>query len=684
MRALAWGLVATVLAAKLGAQTDSAYHRLPEVEVGPVSPDAALRNLSAEAVIGEEQLAQQPPGVLLPAVNTVPGVRMEERSPGSYRLSIRGSVLRSPYGVRNIKIYISEFPLTDAGGNTYLGNIDPQALNGLRILKGPEASIYSANTGGAMLIDPVKKTAKPLAAEAGLSGGSYGLAREYAQAQVRTGSSLFHVTQAYQRADGYRCNSAMQRLYAQAGNIWTYRPRAQLRALILFSDLQYRTPGGLTLAQAQADPRAARPSTATLPGATEQKAAVYNRTVFGGLAHDSYLAKQLRHVLALFGSHTDFRNPFITNYEQRSETSYGARSYLDGSFGRPALWWKWNLGGEWQQTVSEIGNYGNRAGQRDTLQVADRILAEQGCVFARLLGDMGDRWLAEAGASLNFFDYRYRRRYPLADEGYHLRRFTPVLMPRLSLSYKINPGLSWRASAARGYSNPTMAELRPTSTILNTGLASEKGWNYETGFRARTANDRLFADASVFYYRLRQAIVRRLNDDGTEYYINAGGTRQAGAELLLEARVLRQDSAGFFRGLQLRASVAYNRFIFSNYVVDATDYSSNRLTGVPPLTGSVSLLALFPLGFRLWMQYNYVDPIPLNDANTTYANACHLLQLRVDCIKPLGRFYIRIYAGVDNLLDLEYSLGNDLNAPGGRYYNPAAPRNYYAGLSAGF
>src|SRR5689334_18525497 len=28
----------------------------------------------------------------LPAVNTVPGVRMEERSPGSYRFSIRGSL----------------------------------------------------------------------------------------------------------------------------------------------------------------------------------------------------------------------------------------------------------------------------------------------------------------------------------------------------------------------------------------------------------------------------------------------------------------------------------------------------------------------------------------------------------------------------------------------------------------
>ena len=42
---------------------------------------------------------------------------MEERSPGSYRLSIRGSLLRSPFGVRNVKLYLDDFIFTDAGGN---------------------------------------------------------------------------------------------------------------------------------------------------------------------------------------------------------------------------------------------------------------------------------------------------------------------------------------------------------------------------------------------------------------------------------------------------------------------------------------------------------------------------------------------------------------------------------------
>ena len=37
-----------------------------------------------------------------------------------------------------------------------------------------------------------------------------------------------------------------------------------------------------------------------------------------------------------------------------------------------------------------------------------------------------------------------------------------------------------------------------------------------------------------------------------------------------------------------------------------------------------------------------------------------------------------------NLTDEEYSLGNDLNAAGNRYYNPAPTRNFYFGIKAGF
>ena len=92
---------------------------------------------SPASVDSIQPMLHQPSFTLVSGLNTLPGVRMEERSPGSYRLSIRGSLLRSPFGVRNIKIYLDDFPLTDAGGNTYLNALDPSSISSMEIWRGP-------------------------------------------------------------------------------------------------------------------------------------------------------------------------------------------------------------------------------------------------------------------------------------------------------------------------------------------------------------------------------------------------------------------------------------------------------------------------------------------------------------------------------------------------------------------
>ena len=54
-------------------------------------------------------------------------------------------------------------------------------------------------------------------------------------------------------------------------------------------------------------------------------------------------------------------------------------------------------------------------------------------------------------------------------------------------------------------------------------------------------------------------------------------------------------------------------------------------------------------------------------------------------IPPLFRkLSLNFFAGVDNALNAKYSLGNDINAAGGRYYNAAATANYFIGLSVNF
>ena len=627
------------------------------------------------AVITAAQLAVQPANSFIPALNTTPGVRAEERSPGSYRLSIRGSLLRSPFGIRDIKVYYDEIPLTDAGGNTYLNAIDFNSIHNIEILKGPDGSLFGANSGGVVLFSPIDRRADSSYVAAGFDGGSYGLVHENAVVQNAAGKNIFTLNQAYESYQGYRQHSAMDRNYLQATDQLRFSAKDNLKFLGFYSNLDYETPGGLTLSQYQTNPSEARQPTATIPGAIQQRAEIYQKIIFGGLVNEVHLTDQLRNVTSIFGSYVDFSNPFITNYEQRYESTYGFRSYFEYSGKRlPNFNWLTNLGIEWQETNADINNYGNRMGVRDTAQTLDKVNTNQHFIFARYIANAWKRLHVEAALSLNFYDYKFRNIYPNDENAFTNRSFNPEFMPRLAVSYTVTENFIWRASISRGYSTPAIAEIRPTDNVINTNLQAEYGYNYETGFRLKNHDETLFLDASVFYYNLQNAIERKLNPDETEYYVNSGGTHQPGAELYFTDWIIRQNNARFIRGLQLNESVTIDKFTFSD--------THLQLTGVPEQVIITGLQVLFPQHIYLYAAYNYTARLPLNDANTVFAPHYNLVQAKAGWEHQVSlKTRFKVYAGIDNLLNEKYSLGDDLNAVGNRYYNAAAPRNYYAGFS---
>jgi iron complex outermembrane receptor protein len=91
------------------------------------------------------------------------------------------------------------------------------------------------------------------------------------------------------------------------------------------------------------------------------------------------------------------------------------------------------------------------------------------------------------------------------------------------------------------------------------------------------------------------------------------------------------------------------------------------------------------IGVYLNLTHQYVSELPLNDANTVYQDAYNLVNLRFGWARTFaGKWDVEAFGGVDNLLDESYSLGNDLNPFGGRFYQPAPTRNWYGGVKMGF
>src|SRR5687767_769577 len=164
---------------------------------------------AAVAVVSQKDFERFSNSTLLPTANTIPGVRMEERSPGSYRFSIRGSLLRSPFGVRNVKVYWNGLPFTDGGGNTYLNLLDFNSVGRMEIIKGPGGSLYGAGTGGVVLLQNPSSKENNLQFSA--MAGSYGLRRYLLSGEKHSKKNDVWFQYAHQESDGYREQTAMRR-----------------------------------------------------------------------------------------------------------------------------------------------------------------------------------------------------------------------------------------------------------------------------------------------------------------------------------------------------------------------------------------------------------------------------------------------------------------------------------------
>lgn len=658
------------------ASTDS-VRVLAELEVKAFGYRTSLEQVPATiALVNPQHLSRFGNTSILPAVNAIPGVRMEERSPGSYRFSIRGSSLRSPFGVRNVKFYWRGLPLTDGGGNTYLNLLDFNSVGSMEIVKGPGASLYGAGTGGVVLLEAPSLGAKRNLEVTALTG-SYGLQKlNLAGTLLANEKTSLGFQVGYQKAKGYREQSSMNRLVGQLNLDHQLNAKATLSATFLSSRLYYQTPGGLTETQYFADPRQARPGTASIPGAVDQKAAVTNFTQYGGLSFQYDWDQHWSSFLGVYGGLTDFENPTIRNYETRSEKNAGMRTLTSYRF-KGAQWkGKLTLGAELQWFGSILKVNGNKAGQKTEVQISnDDLEASQQLYYSQVDFDLPHQFFVTLGASVNALTYSDQNRLL---NGLELQRhFDPEFSPRFAILKKITRGFSVYGNISRGFSTPTFAEAVPSSGGFNRLLNAESGVSYEGGVRGK-----LFKNVSLevahYWFNLKDAIVIQRQADGAEYFVNAGSTQQNGLEASVSYETL--PTKGFFTSLKLWSSLTMNQYQFKNYVQSGQDYSGNPVTGVPAKVVVIGFDLRTKAGLYLNATSFYTDKISLNDGATAFAKSYWLAGARVGYSGKWGSIPIEPFLGIDNALNSGYSLGNDLNAVGGRYFNAAAPRNYVLGI----
>lgn len=658
---------------------------LQEVVVRGYENNRKLAEIPASvSIINNYQLNRFSNTNLLPAVNANPGMRMEERSPGSYRLNIRGSSLRSPFGIRNVKVYYNDIPYTDPGGNTYLNQLGYYNVQSMEIIKGPGSSIYGAGTGGVVLIN-----SDPAQFKRGISAdfaiGSFN-SRTY-HAGLRGGNQEFHhsVNFQAQQSDGYRDHTQMDR------KVFTWDASAKvgakgiLKAHFLHGDLYYQTPGALTAAEYANNPKAARPRVGQTPGSEEAKAAINQKMYLAGFSYQLKWNEHWQNTTSLYGAYSRVINPTTRNYERRIEPHFGSRNVIQyqNKIGRSLL--TLQGGAEVQEELAIVRVYSNKQGFADTLQTDDELDNKQFILFTQASLDLPGNWLITGGLSLNQLKVNVKRlSHPQSEQG---RKYHNEFAPRIAILKKIRPAISVYGSIAKGFSPPSNGELLPSTGVISTNLEAEKGYNFEAGARGSLLQGRFYFDINTFYFQLKNTIAQRRDFSGGDYFVNSGSARQNGLETFASYRLLN-DNSRFFNSIKIWASHTWNNFRYKDYqkVTDDTlVYSGNKLPSTAPHYVSAGLDVNSKSGLYANITYYYCDPIPLNDENTNFASSYNLTGARIGFRKSwINKYDLDIFGVVDNIFNVKYSLGNDINAFGGRYYNAAPGLNFALGASIRF
>ena len=614
---------------------------------------------------------QNTPSRLLESINLLPGSKMEERSPGTFRLSVRGSTLRSPFGVRNVKIYLDDFILSDVSGNTYLNVIDPALIAKTEILKGQQGGEFGAVTGGTVLL----KTRQNETTELALHGGSFGFFKESFDLARKSDKHFIQLFQSFHTTESYREQSAFKRGSLFLKDRWNYSENGELNFTVLYSDLHYETPGGLTLAQMLENRRQSRPKTATLPSAAQQDAGIYNKFFMAGVSHKIDFGKNFSHFIAVQSAFSGLKNPFITNFEKRQESNYAVRTHFNFEKERGDFFVQSRLGFEGGVNSAIIGNFDNNSGDIGDAQNFTNISTRGGFGFFSQKLVYGQKLFVDAALSANFLNYNWENTFLETDSG--KKFFKTQYLPDFGVTWLIKPDFSVRAKIGKGNSYPTLEEFRSSNQIVNPNLNAEFGWNKEIGVRKQFGNF-LFTEVSLFDFRLKNAIVRRQNEAGQEYFLNAGGTVQKGIEIVAETKNFRLKSF-FLNAVKLYVSGSFYDFSFDHYQQNDNDFSANRITGVP----SNSFQGLLSLQIFRFMDVDYVNyftsEFPLNDANTFHAEKQFYGNLTVKFDIPIQKKNLNFYIQIQNLYNNDLVLGYDINAFGNRFYNPSASRNFSVG-----
>ena len=658
-------------------------HILPEVTLQAYSSRSSPNRIPASvAFIPGQILNNNDQSSLQPALNTIPGVIMESRGyGGSHRLNIRGSSLRSPFAVRNVKMYLDGVPLTGADGQTPLELIDAADIASIEIIKGPAGSMYGSGNGGVLLLRSAEIDSGEVNIQSGIQAASFGGYRANTTVAAGFKTSQLRISHNWQEYDGFREQEFNRKQQLSLSLKQQLNAHQQLTLWGTYYNGNWGLPGSLTKEQADSFPRQA------IPYSVLNNASLQRERWVRAISQSGQWGQYFDHFITLNYHKAHKVNPYGTsafNSGFKNENSESLSGRAVGNFRRSWSDFKiqFNAGAEWQTETYSILEQSISLGEPQDFKYFYDIGYRQAMMFTQSDLNWKELFFITGGFSYNNNEQFVRGRNASEFHFDTTTTWGKTFLPRLALSIQPFKGLFLYRSYSAGVANPTVFEMiDQENNTYNLALTSERGNLHELGVKHHAEELHLDYSLALYHFEITDAILpysmESTSGESIQLFHNAGSTIQRGLEWMLKYESRKNANT---MSIAIWNNGTVNNHRFAQYEVNQSILNGNRIPGIP-LTQMNSGVQLQMRGFSFSLIDYWTDRMPADNGNSTWTPAYHLLNVMTSYRFELMRnFECSVHAGINNLFDSNYSSFLSLNATGSRYYNPSAPINFFCGM----
>lgn len=610
-----------------------------------------------------------------------PGLFAQSAAGGdALKMSIRGSGANVSSGYFRSGIYLlfDGLPITGPGGSPY-EFFEPLGISYTQILRGANAfDIGSLSLGGA--INYVSKTGRDLNSPllVRLEKGSFG----YEKFQLASGLAKddidYYISITGARRHGFQELSKYNNIGFMGNVGYRISPSVETRFYLRYRQTNNQTPGNLTRAQIEQDPRQANPTNLAVgayrfqPGSwwVANKTTVeldQDRSLQFGIVYDDYPIDANGSNNRQIWGFSDLS--LSANYNQRGHwfgremqlaTGFVSTTHLDA----------------WQDSIVRLrtGNYvglpigtkvrhANYGGSNNNLHISTNT-------------QLNDRTNLIVGGAVSYI----KRSTQVTTSGAVINgvqtwpgpqpktKFdTWDFIPRVGLNYAVTPDIQVYGNISKSVEPPTSwgilngdlftppsrpGAINPLASLQRLGMhvKNQTAITYEIGTRGRSRIGQW--DLSLYHADVKNELLNVLIHDAlpdgtpalTSNY-NATPTRHRGIEAGLTSVLWQNDQHSFI----LRQAATWTELKYKGDPV----YGKNTLPGIPPVTYQATLAYQNAGGFYINGSVQAASSTYVDQANTFSTNPYQIYGITVGYAPPEGRW--EAFVDFRNLFDKKYA-----------------------------